>query len=152
MRIPLVLCSILLVLAPVISRADVVRTEPHIMFYYDIPFSGGSHNSDSGFGLRLDRINVDRSSAIHVVAPRMSTSPALFDFRAGTRGIEKFTVGGMDYLHVLYVNQADNKGKSDSNGKPEKEKLSIKKLLHETPVGWLIGAAIGVVLISGAAQ
>ena len=152
MRIPLVLCSVLLVLAPVMSRADVVRTEPHVMFYYDIPFGAGSHDSDPGFGLRLDRINVDRSSAIHIVAPRMTSTPALFDFRAGTRGIEKFTVGGMDYLHALYINQADNNGKDDSNGKPEKEKLTIKKLLHEAPVGWLIGGAIGIVLLSGVSK
>lgn len=149
MRIPVVLCSILLVLAPVASRAGATQTEPHAMLYFEVPFDAGSHDSGSGFGLRLDRVDVERSHGIHVMSPLMIHQVPLFDFKAGVSGVERLSIAGTDYLRLLYINREDSKDKGAAGAQPEEDKVTLKKILHDTPVGYLMGAVIGVVIVTG---
>ncbi len=149
--------------------------EPHVMIYYQVPFGGSNKNMNKHtFGFRMDRTVVVHGEAIDYQS--LMKQPAVFDLKMGRDGIDSLYISGTDYLeqYRLYkvhrVNGEEEIMTEPAEGEVVEEDLSsveedvseeevqeeeeydgltIGGILDETHTGWLLGLAIGIVLLSG---
>lgn len=140
------------------SMADGLVSEPHALVYYQFPFSGDAPDTRAHFGLRLDRTVREAGQTVEFSA--LMPRPAVMDLRFGERGMESFSLAGVDYLARYRTLQADEEQKTSADDtaksgdkKPEEEedKLTMGKVLDNTPPGYLIGAGIGLLLLGTSA-
>lgn len=150
-------------------------SEPHAMIYYRLSFgSPVAPESGSAFGFRIDR--VDYAPREIIPYSELMRRPAAVDVQFGARGVQSFKVSGVDYRQFMIARAAGTEAQgaktegqappAPAEGEaaepaapaaeeaaappaPEEEKLTITKVLEETPAGFLIGAAIGIALIAG---
>jgi hypothetical protein len=132
-------------------------SEPHALVYYQIPFSGDAPDTRAHFGLRLDRTVREAGQTVEFSA--LMPRPAVMDLRFGTGGLESFSFAGVDYLARYRALQADEEQKTTGDGTAksgdkdaaEEDKLTMGKILDDAPVGYLIGAGIGLLLLGTSA-
>lgn len=137
--------------------ADGRVSEPHALVYYQLPFSGNATDTRAHFGLRLDR--TVREAGQTVEFSSLMPRPAVMDLRFGNDGMESFSLAGVDYLARYRALQADEEqktsadetGKSGDRKPEEEDKLTMGKVLDNTPPGYLIGAGIGLLLLGTSA-
>jgi hypothetical protein len=166
MRINLfsVLCLILLV--PVKSMALEPVNEAHAMFYYQVPFSASkSEQKKHSFGFRMDHTSYKHGEMIRY--QQLMNKTAAFDFKMGREGVQGVYVSGVDYLQLYRLaraaegengeEDAEASAESDENGKPNPVTKvagdigeTIDEIMDIIPLGFIIGGAVGVVLITGA--
>jgi len=150
-----------------------LRVEPHAMFYYQVPFGGGSSATQaSGFGFRLDRLAHSPDQVVEYADLMQRT--AILDLRLNRHGVESFNISGVDYLKKYRIhraaaeegaqeNEAAETGAAGDEATKGEEELpkhptvlsdfgdTIKLLVKKAPLGVLIGAGIGVGLLVGSA-
>jgi hypothetical protein len=146
----------LLVYAGMVSGETLI-SEPHALVYYQLPFSGNASDTHGTFGLRMDR--TIRESGQNLDYRELMIRPAAMDFRFSEGQVTALSVGGVDYLARYRALRADEEqkpaeGTTEKTGetaKPEEEKLTMGKILDNAPMGYIIGAGIGVLLIGTSA-
>lgn len=139
------------------AMAGGVVSEPHALVYYQLPFNGPAPDTHAHFGLRVDR--AVRAAGESVDFSALVPRPAVMELRFNNAGMESFTFAGVDYLARYRALQADEEQKttgdgtvkSGDKGAEEEDKLTMGKILDEAPVGYLIGAGIGILLIGTSA-
>jgi hypothetical protein len=162
MRINLlpILCIVLLL--PVKSIALEPVNEAHAMIYYQVPFSANkSEQKKHSFGFRMDHTSYNPGEMIQY--SKMVKKTAAFDFKMGHEGVQGMYVSGVDYLQLYRLRKAaeDEGGEevvdadSESKSNPVTEVAgnigeTIDEIMDIVPLGFLIGGAIGVVLMTGA--
>lgn len=128
----------LLLLPYQLMAADLV-SEPHAMFYYQIPLDGAkSKQRQHSFGFRMDRASFNAGEMID--QQQLLDRPAVFDFKMSHRGVEAINLSGNNLLEKYRVNRADGEGSSLP---------SLSEMLDDMPVGVFMGICIGIVIISG---
>ena len=145
--------------------ADGLISEPHALLYYQLPFSGDGPDTRAHFGLRMDR--TEREAGQALAYGELLARPAVVDLRFSHAGMESFTLAGVDYLAQYRTLKADEeqkpeagtaaepagekeKVKTEDKAKSEEDKLTMDKVMHKFPIGYFIGAGIGVLLVVGA--
>lgn len=165
MRFPIMLVVLMFTAAPVL--ADSLVSEPHALVYYQLPFSGSAQETRARFGLRLDRTVHEAGAPVEFRS--LMGRPAVMDLRFGNAGMESFSFAGVDYLARYRALNADaeqapaeqapteqapaESGTQKPADKPatEEDKLTMGKILDEAPMGYIIGAGIGLLLLGTSA-
>jgi hypothetical protein len=154
-------------------------SEPHAMIYYRLSFgSQVALESGSAFGFRIDRVDyvpreiiqyselIRRPAALDVrFAARgvQSLKVSGVDYRQfmiaraakteaqGAKAEGEAAPAPAEGAEVEPAAPAEEPAEEEAAAPPapEEEKLTITKVLEETPAGFLIGAAIGIALIAG---
>lgn len=158
--------ALLLVVAFITSApvaADNQISEPHALVYYQVSFSGNARDTQPQFGLRLDRTVREAGQPLELRS--LLVRPAVMDLRFGNSGMESFTVAGVDYLaryRALHADETKEAGaepaetgaqkpaaKEQAKKQADEDKLTMGKILDEAPMGYIIGAGIGLLLVVG---
>lgn len=173
MRNPLiVVLSAVLVIGSADAAARELLVEPHAMFYYQIPFDGGTiAEKENSFGFRVDHIM--HSPKRHIEYTGLMERTAILDLRLNRHGVRSFHISGVDYLKKYRIHRAngedggqatadaDTGGDENTEGEeelPQAPKVvrdvgnTITFLMEKAPVGVLIGAGIGIGLLVGSAS
>ncbi len=134
--------SLLILTAFVSFNSNAVEpiVEPHAMVYFQLPLGADNiHRNKHSFGFRVDRAFVEPGKALDY--RQLINQTAIFDFKMGQHGVEALSFLGVDYLKHYNINRAEE---DDDNG------LTISGILDAAPLGVLIGAGIGIVILVGA--
>lgn len=106
------------------------------MFYFNMTFDAGtSKKTEHDFGFRFDRTLMQYDEVITM--NQLNDSPAVFNLKLSSNGIEAFELNGLDYSQEIYVARADG----EPEAKPRR-KIDI-------PLGVIIGVGIGALAIAG---
>ena len=162
MRINLlpILCIVLLL--PVKSIALEPVNEAHAMIYYQVPFSvNKSEQKKHSFGFRMDHTSYNPGEMIQY--SKMMKKTAAFDFKMGHEGVQGMYVSGVDYLQLYRLRKAAEDDSDEVAVDTDTENKSnpvtevagnigetIDEIMDIIPLGFLIGGAVGVVLLTGA--
>ena len=168
--------SVMLCLAAANAAADEVY-EPHALLYYQVSFAGSAKDRKSSFGLRLDQTYHARNEAPDF--RQLIARPAIAEWRLDSDGAYTLNIAGTDLRRAYHVLRADGEGtapetpaagestaandpataeakeggkEGDKEAKKETkegEDRSLGDYLDEAPTGYLIGIALGVVLLTG---
>ncbi len=148
----------LVLLLPVQSMALEPVNEAHAMFYYQVPFSVNKvEQKKHSFGFRMDRTSYEHGGMIQY--QQLMNNTAVFDFKMGHQGVQGLYVSGVDYLQRYRLSRAaEDEQSGDENGEENAEASAdsgdigetIDEIMDIIPLGFLIGGAVGVVLITGA--
>jgi hypothetical protein len=161
------LCGLVFSLAAGNAAAGDVY-EPHAMLYFQVSFSGKAQDRKASYGLRLDQTYHARNETPEF--RELLARPALAELRIGSDGVRSLRFAGTDFDRAYRVQRAN--GEEDPAGAPaaeesqagetaaeepatgeetagEDEGRSLGEHLEEIPAGYLIGIAIGVVLLAG---
>ena len=161
----------LVLLLPVQSMALEPINEAHAMFYYQVPFSvNKAEQKKHSFGFRMDRTSYEYGGMIQY--QQLMNKTAVFDFKMGHEGVQGLYVSGVDYLQRYRLSKAAEDGQSGAENGEEDAEVSegsaeagksnpatkvagdigetIDEIMDIIPLGFLIGGAVGVVLITGA--
>ena len=168
MRINILAVLSVILLVPVQGMALEPVSEAHAMIYYQIPFSASkSEQKKHSFGFRMDHTSYKPGNMISY--QQMMKKTAAFDFKMGHEGVQGMYVSGVDYLQLYRLRRAaeDEGGDemADAGDEPTQEEAkkpnpvtkvvgdiggTIDEVMEIIPLGFLIGGAVGVVLITGA--
>lgn len=172
MRISLFCILSLIILVPVKSMALEPVNEAHAMFYYQVPFSASkAEQKKHSFGFRMDQASYEPGQMIQY--QQLMNKPAAFDFKMGHEGVQGLYVSGVDYLQRYRLSRAaedeqsgDENGEegaeasadSDENGKSSNPVTkvagdigaTIDEIMDMIPLGFIIGGAVALVLVTGA--
>jgi hypothetical protein len=141
MRVPAMVLVALSFFAACGSAAAGDVYEPHAMLYYHVPFSGSAGEDQGGFGLRFDQTRREAGQPLDYTG--LVGRPALLGFETGSSGLRTFTLAGATIF------RADGE-EGSTPGEPAKEEgVDLEKFWKETPKGWFIGIAIGLIMVSG---
>ena len=148
--------------------------EPQAMVYYQIPLGARPAESAHRFGFRVDEMFLDSNQPADF--SRLLGRPAALEFEMDSGGIRTLSVAGYDYMQRFRASrQNDGSGDAPANAEgsggdsggagssgdqteasaqtpPEKPKRTIQQILDNTEPGWLIGGAIGILILSGVAD
>lgn len=145
--------------------------EVHAMFYYQVPFSASKVvQKKHSFGFRMDQASYEPGQMIQY--QQLMNKPAAFDFKMGHEGVQGLYVSGVDYLQRYRLSRAaedeqsgDENGEegaeasadSDENGKSNPVTkvagdigATIDEIMEMIPLGFIIGGAVALVLVTGA--
>jgi len=172
MRIAAITSFVLCVVAGSAAADEVY--EPHALLYYQMSFSGSAQDRKSSFGLRLDQTYHARDEAPDF--SRLISRPAFAEFRLDGNGVSSLNIAGTDVMQAYRVLRANGEGtapEAPAAGEPtaatgtepaaeeakegeakeegggEDEDRSLGDYLEAAPAGYLIGIALGVVLLTG---
>jgi hypothetical protein len=162
MRINLLAVLSMILLTPVQGMALEPVSEAHAMLYYQVPFSASkAEQKKHSFGFRMDHTSYKHGDMISY--QKMMNKTAAFDFKMGHEGVQGMYVSGVDYLQLYRLRRAaeDEGGDevveeaADEKTNPVKEIAgnmgeTIDEIMDIIPLGFLIGGAVGVVLLTGA--
>ena len=168
MRINILAVLSIILLIPVQGMALEPVSEAHAMIYYQIPFSvNKSEQKKHSFGFRMDHTSYKPGNMISY--QQMMKKTAAFDFRMGHEGVQGMYVSGVDYLQLYRLQRAaedeDGDEMAEAGDEPAAEEAkkpnpvtkvagdigeTIDEIMEIIPLGFLIGGAVGVVLITGA--
>jgi len=165
MRIATFGCFMLCLVAGNAAAQDVYVFEPHALLYYQVVFAGRAQDRKSSFGVRLDQTRHVRDESPDF--RELISRPAVAEFRFNSDGVHSLNIAGTDFAEVYRLHRAAENGaaaeqpaaggaaepeakpdESKESGKEDGEKKSIGDYLDAAPAGYLIGAAIGVVLLT----
>ena len=156
--------------------ASLGMPEPQAMVYYQIPLGARRTQSQHRFGFRVDEIFLTSNQPADF--SNYMGRPAAFELQMGYHGVRTLSVGGLDYMQKYRASRQNDQGGdaagsddapatdtgSETGGnageqqsttaqtEPAKPTRSIQKILDDTEPGWLIGAAIGILILSGVAD
>ncbi len=165
MRINLLSILCLVLLVPVNSMALEPVNEAHAMFYYQVPFSANkAEQKKHRFGFRMDQTSYKYGEMIQY--QQLMNKTAMLDFKMGYEGVQGLYVSGVDYLQRYRLARAaeDDQGEAEddvdaSDDADEKDSIgkkiasdignTIEEITDIVPLGFMIGGAIGLVLITG---
>ncbi|NKB36083.1 MAG: hypothetical protein GKR93_02790 [Gammaproteobacteria bacterium] len=168
MRNYLISMLTLILLIPIQSMALEPVNEAHAMFYYQIPFSTAKvAEKKHSFGFRMDHTSYQNGGMIEY--QKLMKKTAAFDFKMGHEGVEGMYVSGVDFLQRYRLARAaegeEEMAMDDEMAtKPETKKPSaiskvgtdvgntIDDLISIVPLGFAIGGAVAIVLVTGAAD
>lgn len=174
MRITILAILSMILLIPVQGMALETVSEAHAMIYYQVPFSANkSEQKKHSFGFRMDHTSYKPGNMISY--QQMMKKTAAFDFKMGHEGVQGLYVSGVDYLQLYRLQRAAEDGQSEADGGDEMADAgdepgqeaeakkpnpvtkvagdiggTIDEIMEIIPLGFLIGGAVGVVLITGA--
>ena len=168
MRNHLISLLSLVILLPVNAMALEPVNEAHAMFYYQVPFSTSKVSEKKhSFGFRMDHTSYERGGMIEF--QKLMNKTAAFDFKMKHDGIDGMYVSGVDFLQKYRLLKAaegeeDMEMGSDEEmaEKPEVKQPStiskvgtdigntVEDLVSIVPLGFMIGGAIAIVLVTGA--
>ena len=156
----------LLMLLPLNAQALEPVNEAHAMFYYQVPFSASKVSEKKhSFGFRMDHTSYERGGMIEF--QQLMKKTAAFDFKMRHDGVDGMYVSGVDFLQKYRLLRAaegeeDMSMDEDMAEKPEVKQPStiskvgtdigntVEDLVSIVPLGFMIGGAIAIVLVSGA--
>lgn len=123
--------------------------EPHALLYYQLPLSTDAARGKASFGLRLDQTWRAANTAPDFRS--LLARPALLELRFGSAGLQALNVAGTDYAQAFRVMRADGE---EAGGDEEEadDGPTVGDYLEDIPTGYLIGIALGAVLLSGVAD
>ncbi len=163
MRTYLIAVVTFLVLAPVQSMAVEPINETHAMIYYKIPFSGAKKPENRpSFGFRMDHTSYQRGEMIEY--KDLMNKTAAFDFRMGSEGVQGVYVSGVDFLqrYRLHRQAEGDAGEMEESMEKAEDKEpgtltkvgtdignTIEDFAAVVPLGFMIGGAIALVLVTG---
>ena len=161
MRINLFCILSLIILVPVKSMALEPVNEAHAMFYYQVPFSASkAEQKKHSFGFRMDQASYQPGQMIQY--QQLMNKPAAFDFKMGHEGVQGLYVSGVDYLQLYRLRKAaegddEAAAKSGDSENPVSAAGSdiadkVRDILDVVPLGFIIGGAVALVLVTGAAD
>ena len=164
MRTYLISVVTFLILAPVQGMAMEPINEAHAMIYYKIPFSAAkTQENRPSFGFRMDHTSYQRGGMIEY--KELMNKTAAFDFRMGNEGVQGVYFSGVDYLQKYRLHRAaEDEGSDMESGMEEAEEKepgtltkigtdvgnTVEDIIAVVPLGFLIGGAIALVLVTGA--
>lgn len=162
MRINLFYLFCLIILAPVKSMALEPVNEAHAMFYYQAPFSASkAEQKKHSFGFRMDQASYEPGQMIQY--QQLMNKPAAFDFKMGHEGVQGLYVSGVDYLQLYRLRKAaegEDGGDADGARSGDSENPvsaagseiadKVRDILDVVPLGFIIGGAVALVLVTGA--
>lgn len=154
---PIIMLSVLLMVPVKLFALEPVN-EAHAMFYYHVPFGANKvEEKQHSFGFRMDHASYQHGEMIRY--SQLMHKPAAFDFKMGKQGIKGMYVGGVDYFKLYKLRRAaeedGSEAEADDSPNAAEEVASdvsdtIETIIDVVPLGFLIGGAVGVILISGA--
>jgi len=136
--------------------------EVHAMFYYQVPFGVNRvEQKKHSFGFRMDHASYVPGEMIRY--QQLMNQTAAFDFKMGHDGIQGLYVSGVDYLQRYRLNKAaedENSENGDASGEAGKSKNpvtevagnigeTIDEIMDSIPLGFLLGGAVGILLLTG---
>ena len=159
MRIHLFSILCLIILVPVKSMALEPVNEAHAMFYYQVPFSATkTEQKKHSFGFRMDHTSYEHGEMIQY--QQLMNKTAAFDFKMGRDGVQGVYVSGVDYLQRFRLNKAaeDDEAEAGTESGDTESAASkiggdvtntVDELFEIIPLGFWIGGAVAIVLVTG---
>ncbi len=126
--------------------------QPQAMLYYKFSVGGtGMQRAFSTFGLRVDTVTYSARGVANY--DELIHRPAVFDLRMGRRGVEGIYISGIDYFKLYKVNRQNDEQNDadDESGRSagESVKAVIENIRDTAPMGFYIGAGLGIALLLG---